>query len=138
MGRATWPGVRPVSEWARHQVPRRIARRASRRQARFRRGEPLFFRRTCLVADTAVYVVGMFAGIDCAITARLGGERRGLWTWLALGAALASGASLVAVLSAIAGDSTTAAFYLGAAASAALLGGMCVLGRGTVIGAPME
>jgi diguanylate cyclase (GGDEF)-like protein len=86
----------------------------------------------------APFVVAMFAGIDCAITARLGGERRGLWTWLALGAALASGASLVAVLSAIAGDSTTAAFYLGAAASAALLGGMCVLGRRTVIGAPME
>jgi diguanylate cyclase (GGDEF)-like protein/putative nucleotidyltransferase with HDIG domain len=86
----------------------------------------------------APFVVILFAGIDCAITARLRGPRRGVWTWLIASAALAAGASLLAVLSAVAGDGTRAAFYLGAGGSAGLLIGLCVLARHTVLRAPME
>ena len=86
----------------------------------------------------APFVVLTFAAIDCVITARRGGERRRVWASLIVGAALAAGASLVAVLSSVAGDGTKAAFYLGAGGTGALLVALCVLARHTVYGAPLE
>jgi diguanylate cyclase (GGDEF)-like protein/putative nucleotidyltransferase with HDIG domain len=87
---------------------------------------------------TSPLVVVVFAGVDCMTTRRLGGCRRGLWTWMATTAAFVALASLLAVLSAVVGLGITAGLYLGAAASVAMLVANLALARVTVLGAPLD
>jgi len=80
----------------------------------------------------------VFAGIHCLGTARRSAQRRSVWVWLAGACALAGAASLVAVLSSILGQQLLGAYYIGALASVALLGGIGALALGCCRGLPLE
>jgi diguanylate cyclase (GGDEF)-like protein len=80
----------------------------------------------------------IFAAVRCAAAARLHPARRAMWIAFGAACSLAAAASALAVASAVEGRGLTAAFYLGAGGSIALLAGAGLLLADSLRGARLE
>ena len=80
----------------------------------------------------------VFAAFRCLAAARREGPRRAVWTICAVASVLAAAAAGLAVATALAGVSSTPAFYLGAGGSIGLLVAMSCFAARSLSGARME
>jgi diguanylate cyclase (GGDEF)-like protein/putative nucleotidyltransferase with HDIG domain len=84
------------------------------------------------------FALTLFAAGRCWAAAGRNPQRRGPWLTLCLCAGLVAAASALAVATAVAGSGSQAAFYVGAAGSAALLVALAGLARHAIVGVRME
>jgi diguanylate cyclase (GGDEF)-like protein len=90
------------------------------------------------IAFAIPFAVLVFAAVACGAAARRTVARARAWTILAVAAGLAATASLIAVVTSVAGFEPTAGLYFGALASAAILVAVAPLARRSLAGVKLE